>query len=216
MNRVAFFIDGFNVFHALDYRQPYSPQDFTRTKYYHKYKWLDYSALANCFVTSTDKIVAIYYFTAYAEWKQNGMARHRLLVRALKTKGVKVIRGKFKVKHKKCPLCKRTYKTYEEKRTDVNISVKLFQCAYKDKFDTGILITGDSDIIPAIVAVKESFPKKQIGVVTPIGRSAEELKKVCDFYMKMKEEHLQRSQFPDRVIIDSEKNIFLDRPPTWV
>ena len=36
MNRVLFFIDGFNVYHALQEK----PQ-------YHKYKWLDYSALAN-------------------------------------------------------------------------------------------------------------------------------------------------------------------------
>jgi len=131
-------------------------------------------------------------------------------------KGVKVILGKFKLRDKECPLCKKTYKTYEEKQTDVNISVKLFQCAHNNTFDKGILITGDSDIIPSVRAVKENFPTKRIGVVIPIGRSADELKKVCHLNMKMKEIHLKNSQFPDKMIIDDKNNIFLERPSTWI
>ncbi len=143
------------------------------------------------------------------------MDRHRLLITALNMKGIKVIFGKFKLRDKKCPRCKKPYKTHEEKQTDVNISVKLFQCAYNNTFDTAILITGDSDIVPAIRAIKESFPVKKIGVVIPIGRSSEEMKNVCDFHMKMKQKHLRDSQFPDKIIIDPENNLFLERPPTW-
>lgn len=205
MNRVSFFIDGFNVFHALDCKISY-----------HKYKWLDYWALAKCFVTSKDKIIDVYYFTAYAEWEADKKARHQLLIRALNMNGVKIIFGKFKLRDKKCRICHRTYQTFEEKQTDVNISVKLFQCAYNDTFDKGILVTGDSDIVPAIKAVKESFPAKQIGVVIPIGRSAEDMKNACDFHMKMKEKHLRDSQFPDSIIIDAAKGITLNRPPMWI
>ena len=204
MNRVSFFIDGFNVFHALDCE-----------KSYHKYKWIDYSALAKCFVSSKDTVADIFYFTAYAEWSQDKKMRHQLLIRALTIKGVKIVLGKFKLRDKKCRLCHRTYQTFEEKQTEVNISVKLFQCAYDDTFDTGILVTGDSDIVPAIRAVKESFPAKRIGVVIPIGRSAEDMKNACDFHMKMKEKHLRDSQFPDTIIIDATKNITLNRPPAW-
>jgi uncharacterized LabA/DUF88 family protein len=204
MNRVSFFIDGFNVFHALDC-----------DKSYYKYKWLDYSALARCFIKSTDTITDIFYFTAYAEWNPDKQARHKLLVRALTMRGVKTVFGKFKRKEKECRLCHRIYRTFEEKQTDVNISIKLFQSTYNDTFDTGILITGDSDIIPAIIAVKESFPAKQIGLVTPIGRSAEEMKNVCDFHIKMKQDHLKNSQFPDSIVIDAAKNITLNRPAKW-
>jgi uncharacterized LabA/DUF88 family protein len=204
MNRVAFFIDGFNVFHALDEK-----------KSYHKYKWLDYSKLAKCFVKSKERIADVYYFTAYAEWNQDKKARHQLLIRALDMQGVNIVLGKFKLRDKECHVCHKIYQTYEEKQTDVNISIKLFQCAYNDIFDTAILVTGDSDIVPAIKAVKESFPAKRIGLVIPIGRSAEEMKNVCDFHMKMKEQHLRSSQFPDSIIIDAEKKITLDRPATW-
>jgi uncharacterized LabA/DUF88 family protein len=180
MNRVSFFIDGFNVFHSLD-----------SEKIYHKYKWLDLSSLAKCFVSSKDTVVDIYYFTSYAEWEPAKKARHQLLIRALTMKGVKIVFGKFKLRDKKCRLCHKTYQTFEEKQTDVNISIKLFQCAHNDTFDTAILMTGDSDIVPAIIAVKETFPAKRIGLVIPIGRSAEEIKKACDFHMKMKEKHLR-------------------------
>lgn len=205
INRVSFFIDGFNVYHALD--------DY---KSFHKHKWLDYSALAKCFVSANDTITEVFYFTAYAEWIPEKKARHQLLVKALTMKGVRIVFGKFKHKDKYCRLCHKPYSTFEEKQTDVNISIKLFQCAYNDTFDTGILVTGDSDIIPAIAAVKESFPAKRIGVVIPIGRSAEEIKNICDFHMKMKEKHLGSSQFPDRIIINAENSIYLYRPSNWV
>jgi uncharacterized LabA/DUF88 family protein len=205
MKRIMFFIDGFNVYHALD-----------ANKKYHKYKWLDYSALAKCFVTSKDKIVDILYFSAYADWDPGKKARHQLLIRALRMRGVKIVYGKFKMRDKKCRLCSRTYKIPEEKRTDVNIAVKLFQAATNDDFDTAILVTADSDLIPAIEGVKEIFPAKEIGLVTPIGRSSKELINICDFHMKMKEKHLNTCQFPDEIIIDSDKKITLQRPSTWI
>ncbi len=204
MNRVSFFIDGFNVFHSLDSKQAY-----------HKYKWLDYSALAKCFVSSNDTITDVYYFTAYAEWDPPKKARHQLLVRALILKGVKIVFGKFKIRDKHCRICHKNYHTFEEKQTDVNISIKLFQCAHDDAFDTGILVTGDSDILPAVLAVKQSFPAKRIGLIIPIGRSAEEMKNACDFHMKMREKHLRDSQFPDSIMINAGKNITLNRPDNW-
>lgn len=204
MNRISFFIDGFNIFHSLDIHEAY-----------HKYKWLDYSALARCFVSSKDTIADIYYFTAYADWEPAKKARHQLLIRALTLKGIKIVFGKFKIRDKRCRLCHKIYQTHEEKQTDVNISVKLFQCAYNDTFDTAILVTGDSDIVPAILAVKESFPAKRIGLVIPIGRSAEEMKNACDFHMKVKEKHLKNSQFPDSIVIDAAKNMTLNRPGSW-
>jgi uncharacterized LabA/DUF88 family protein len=204
MNRVSFFIDGFNVYHALDDEEKY-----------HKYKWLDYSALAKCFISGKDTLADIYYFTAYAEWDPEKKARHQLLIRALTMKGVKIVFGKFKMRDKRCRICHKVYKIPEEKQTDVNISIKLFQCAYNDTFDTAILMTGDSDIVPAILAIKESFPAKRIGVGIPIGRKAEDIKNACDFHMKIKEEHLRNSQFPDSIITNSEKNLTIKRPASW-
>ena len=204
MKRILFFVDGFNVYHALD--------DDPK---YHKYKWLDYSNLVKRFVSKQDQIVDVFYFTAYAHWNPQKMARHQLLVRALMASGVKVVFGKFKNKDHKCRLCRGKYSTFEEKQTDVNIAIKLFQSAINNDFETAVIISGDSDLIPAIEAVKTTFPTKQIGLVVPIGRRAKELMSVCDFRIKMKEIHLRTSQFPDTIVLDPDKNIVLQRPPSW-
>lgn len=117
------------------------------------------------------------------------------------------------MKDRICRICHRSYRIPEEKQTDVNIAIKLFETAVADTWDTALIISGDSDLIPAIEAVKKTFSVKQIGVAIPIGRRAEELKLVTDFRKKVKQKHLQTCQFDDTITIDS--NNILHRPPTW-
>ena len=205
MRRTVFFIDGFNVYHALQ-----------KDRHYHKYKWLNYEALAKALVSKDNQIVNIFYFTAYTEWDAAKKARHQSYVKALQLNRIKTIFGKFKLRDKTCTVCKKTYKTFEEKQTDVNIAIALFNSALRDEFDTAILMTGDSDLVPAVEAVKIAFPAKQVGLVIPIGRSAEELKNACDFHIKMKEKHLRTCQFSDEIVLDATKKITLKRPASWV
>ena len=202
MNRVSFFIDGFNLYHALDSNPAY-----------HKYKWLDFDKLVRCYLTKKDELTDIFYFTAYITWDPPKLNRHKLFVQASRTRNVKIIFGKFKRRDKFCTLCKKTYSTFEEKQTDVNIAISLFKNAMENKFDRAIIVSGDSDLIPSIEAIKSTFPAKQIGVVIPIGRKSESLKNVCDFHMKMKEKHLISSLFPDEIDLGS--GVKLIRPISW-
>ncbi len=192
MTRIAFFVDGFNLYHSLDSNPSY-----------YKYKWLNLDKLAHCFVTSHDKI----------EWDQVKLVKHQIYVRALQSVVVEVVFGAFRYADKTCRICHKQYKTFEEKQTDVNIAIKLFQTAVQDLWDTAIIVSGDSDLIPAIQAVKNTFPAKRIGLAIPIGRRAEELKQVVDFHMKLKEKHLSTSQFKDTITMDG--GIKLTRPNTW-
>jgi uncharacterized LabA/DUF88 family protein len=116
------------------------------------------------------------------------------------------------MKDVKCRICHACYKTPEEKQTDVNIATKLFETATMDIWDYAWIISGDSDLIPAIEAVKKTFPAKQVGVIIPIGRRAEELKLVTDSRRKVKIKHLESCQFADEITIDG---IVLKRPPNW-
>lgn len=136
MNRVAVFVDGFNLYHALN-----------ENPAYHKYKWLNLEKFSRCFLTQNDTLVEIFYFTSYVTW------------------------------------------------------------------DTALIVSGDSDLIPAIEAVKKTFPTKQVGIAIPVGRRAEELKKVTDFHKKVKQIHLQTCQFDDIVTVD--ENTQLKRPDSW-
>jgi len=203
MNKnVIFFIDGFNLYHAIN-----------ASRKYHKYKWLNLSKLANLYITKNEKIVDILYFTALATWNQDKVKKHKLFIRANELNGVHVIYGEFKKRDKFCNLCKKKYQTFEEKQTDVNIALQLFKLSIENKYDKAIIISGDSDLIPSINAVRKTFPNKQIGVIIPIGRRAEELKHACDFYMKMKEKHLDSAMSEQK--IKTIENEFLVCPPEW-
>jgi uncharacterized LabA/DUF88 family protein len=202
MNRVVVFIDGFNLYHALDANAAY-----------HKYKWLNLDKFCRCFISPKDTVVDIFYFTSYVTWDPKKLARHQIYVRALQFVGVKPVFGAFRMKDIKCRICHKSYQIPEEKQTDVNIAIKLFQTATLDMWDVALIISGDSDLIPAIEEVKKTFPTKKIGVAIPIGRRAEELKQVTDFHRKVKPKHLESCQFDDEITIDHD--IKLHRPYSW-
>jgi hypothetical protein len=75
--RVACFIDGFNLYHSLC---ALNRDDL---------KWLNLRSLMEKFIDKNrHEIVAIYYFSAYAEWLPGPVKRHRAYVAALKFYGV--------------------------------------------------------------------------------------------------------------------------------
>ncbi len=201
MKKIIFFIDGFNLYHAI--------KDIKRNEY----KWLDLDKLARSFIKKDEAIVDVYYFTALAHWNPDKVKKHRVYIKALETVNVKTVYGQFKRRSKVCPVCGRKYWTHEEKKTDVNIAIHLFKLSIENKYDKAFIISGDSDLVPSIRAVKESFPKKEIGVIVPIGRSALDLKSNCDFYMKIKKGHLNSCLFPDK--IERRDDSVIIRPSTW-
>jgi len=88
-------------------------------------------------------------------------------VKALKTANVKVILGNFKKKDRSCNNCSSSWVAHEEKETDVNISIRLIDMTYKNSFDRVLLITGDTDLAPALRMVRQIAPTKQITIVLP-------------------------------------------------
>lgn len=202
MNRVVMLVDGFNLYHALN--------DHANL---HRFKWLDLTKLANCFLTKNDKITDIYYFTALF-WKDpSKVSRHKKLLKVYEDKGIKIVPGVFRRKERRCSACMATVSTTEEKRTDVNIAVMLMDLAFDDKFDTALILSGDSDLIPAINAVKARRPDKEIGVIVPIGRRAKELRQHADSSKKIKRHHLVDSQI-DRPYVTADGRV-IPCPESW-
>lgn len=202
MKNVIFFIDGFNLYHAIKQNPNFK-----------KYKWIDLYKLSGILKRKDENLVDVYYFTAYAYWDKEKKEKHKRLVKALKSVNTKIVFGKFKEVEKRCRICKRTYKVPEEKETDVNIAIYLFKLAMGNKFDRAYIISGDSDLVPAIKAIKNTFPRKEICVVIPINRRAKHLKQICDTHIKMKEIHLISSRFPDNVTLPDKSIITC--PPSW-
>ena len=202
-NRVIAFIDGFNVYHALD-----------RESRLHKYKWLNLSALPSLFIKKkNDSLKDVYFFTALAHWNPDRVRRHKEYLRALEDAGVKIVQGQFKKVTRNCRACNKRYQTFEEKETDVNIALYLFRLASEDRYDTALLFSADSDLLPAIRAVRGSYGTKKVVAVIPIGGRAEAIKHEADGYMRMKEKHLKSSQFPDTITTSGGAK--LHRPAIW-
>jgi uncharacterized LabA/DUF88 family protein len=221
--RVSVFIDGFNVYHFLD-----------KTANLNKYKWLDYRKLAECFLPPRSTITSIYYFTAFAKWRPDKLQRHKLYIRALRTRGIKEVIGKFKpVKRMfvyKDNSSNKIFKTrdgeisgrikegytFEEKKTDVNIAIFLLNGAFKNEFDTALIISGDTDFEPAIANLRSNFPHKEIIVVVPNRNIAGSLrylagKRNC---FSLEEKNLKASQLDDPIILPNGKKI--TKPSNWV
>lgn len=158
MTKVISYIDGFNLYHAID--------DLNRPHL----KWVDLWALSQSLLRDDQQLIAVNYFSAYATWLPGRYKRHRTYVAALETKGVSIHLANFKVKQQKCYTCNATWKSREEKETDVAIAAHLVADALRDRFDLAILITADSDLKPAIAAVRANAPNKYIFVAAPPGR----------------------------------------------
>jgi len=164
-------------------------------------------------VFGKDALEEVLYFTTVPTWDLAKATRHRLFIKAQENEGVKVIYGEFKRKQKHCNRCQKDFWSFEEKQTDVNIALSLFRLAVQDRYEKAIIISGDTDLIPAVKAVRSTFPGKQIGVVIPIGRASEDFKKQADFHYRMREHHLVKSRYPDALRLTD--NTILHCPPAW-
>ncbi|KAF0114027.1 MAG: hypothetical protein FD150_1755 [Rhodobacteraceae bacterium] len=156
--RVSVYVDGFNLYHALDELHDDS------------LKWLCLRRLSESIIRGDEQLRSVKYFSAFATWMPDSMLRHRAYVEALKCEGVKFIEGNFKKKFLKCKVCGAQYHTHEEKETDVNIAIHLIKDTFLNEFDRAIVISADTDMASAVAMARQLSGTKRIDVVCPPGR----------------------------------------------
>jgi uncharacterized LabA/DUF88 family protein len=200
--------DGFNLYHALiqrhGSRRPYAG-----------YKWLDYRALADALLSRHEALCDVVLFTTYArdgmyDWKQK-RARHAVLLKVQRDRRVRVIRGRFARREVQClvPLanggCQKTFSKYEEKRTDVNIAVSLVEMAFERQYENALIVSADSDLIPAVAVAKRVHQAGRLVNVAPVGRhmDAQILASECDAKLDMTEKHLKAALMPRQVALST-------------
>ena len=195
MQRVTAYIDGFNLYFGL------------RQSKLRRYYWLDLPALITTLLKPNQELIATHYFTARI--KTNGKnaddaKRQGEYIEALATRpGLATQFGHYLQKTRHCKKCSATWPDYEEKMTDVNIAVQLLTDAFEDRFDTAIIVSGDSDLTIPIQQVRQRFPHKRLIVAFPPNRHSEQLKTVAHGHLTVGEDKLKRSQLPDPVITAS-------------
>ncbi len=153
--RSIIYIDGFNLYYGL-------------VKDTH-WKWLDIQKYFTM-LRKHDDILVIKYFTAECK----GSPDQKTYLSALDTLPlVKIIPGKFKNTTVLCKVDKcryrgdRLFTKSEEKRTDVNVAIHMLNDACTDACDRLILVSGDSDLVPAVEMIKENTLQKRVFVYVP-------------------------------------------------
>jgi len=172
--RLGVLIDGFNFYHSIDdaIQADVATPDA---------KWFDYWALAESFlhqinVPGQKELTSVDYFSAYAHFRGPlHVKRHRALVDANKGRGVVAHMHRFKKRRRKCHDCRVTQTSHEEKETDVAMAIHLMRLFAEDKVDVAVLVTGDTDLLPAIKATFELWPHAMIWAGFPYKRKNKEL-----------------------------------------
>jgi len=207
MERVACFVDGFNLYHSLkDLNQDHL-------------KWLNLWSLLESFSPKPyQQVVSVFYFSAYATWLSDAYKRHRVYVNALQGVGVTPVMGFFKEKDRSCRACGAHWKAHEEKETDVNIGLYMINEAHQNNFDRAMLLSGDSDLAPVIRMLRKEFPQKPIRLIAPPGRRHSK-ESVAAFggnpsLRSIKKGKLKKFLLPDQVR-DVHGNVVAIRPPEY-
>lgn len=184
-------------------------------------KWLDLQKYFTR-LRQNDDIERIYYFTARISGVR--AVDQDAYLRAVATLPLVETRlGKFKRKEVVCSVgaCsftgRRSFGIPEEKQTDVAIGVQILEDAFEDSCDRLIIVSGDSDLLPAVHAVKRLFPSKQIVVYVPARHrhrgAATELRGAADKDKTLPQELLRHSQFPSQV--DGGSGGTISKPSSW-
>ena len=117
--RIGVYIDGFNLYFGL------------KAEHGRKYLWLDLQTLVEGLLLPNQILSEVQYFTAHVRGDPDGERRQGAYLDALASHCQKVRRidGRFQEKTRGCRNCGARWTSYEEKETDVNISVALIEGA---------------------------------------------------------------------------------------
>ncbi|PYG82162.1 MULTISPECIES: NYN domain-containing protein [unclassified Pseudomonas] len=215
--RTACFVDGYNVFYGL----------VAGTKY----KWLDLPALLKHIIRieqPESELSAISFFTSGV--KPSLASRGNLskeaqdtYLRALIAQGVTVHYGRHQLEPRNAPrfvskdtppsrLDQVAISKLEEKETDVHIAISMYRLAARqaglptgERIQQLVLVSADTDLTPALKAIKEDFSDLRLGVILP---HREGMKRTLpgslqnnSHWMRrvVTEDELASNQFPDRV-----------------
>lgn len=202
MQRVIAYIDGYNLYYGL------------RSKRWRRFYWLNLQTMTELLLERHQTLVATKYFTTIVTKPQDKHVRQATFLEALRTLSNFTIHyGHFLQDDVTCSRCKHTYTTHHEKMTDVNIAVELMCDAFQDQFDVALLVSGDSDLVGPIEAVKRLFGNKRIVAAFPPNRVSSALKRAAHGYRHINRSLLAKSVFPDRVVTAG--GFELVKPASW-
>lgn len=129
-------------------------------------------------------VISVNYFTssvkpALATLGEASLHAQNTYIRALKNSGVHVTMGRHRLDRVLAPVylegvpASRQHQCeiwkLEEKLTDVNLAISMYRTVAKQEgaVEQIVLVSADTDMVPALAAIREDFPEVQIGVIFP-------------------------------------------------
>ena len=190
MRNVNVYIDGFNLYHAIDALGD------------NRLKWISFWALGLSFLKPKERLNSVTYFTAVLTWNKEKQQRHKNFIAAQRALGVNVHASNFRKVTRHCKVMDRYCHRYEEKQTDVAFAMSVLSDAMRGDFDRAVLVTADSDQIPLVRAIRRSFPDKMVTLAAPPGRGgdARELGSIVHSRSPITDGRLRGSLLPRNVL----------------
>lgn len=179
--KVVIFIDGSNFYHGL--------------KSNHSKTTIDFEKLANK-LSQGRKLIRTYYYNApvnQSEEPARYQSQQKFFSFLHRVPYLETTLGRL-VKRERintCSKCKHEDKIifHNEKGIDVNIAADMLIMAFKNLYDTAILISGDGDFDKAIKGVKD-IGKHVENAYFNRGHS-NQLMKICDKFIELNAEYLK-------------------------
>ena len=89
------------------------------------------------------------------------------------------------------------------------ISKHLLNDAFNERFDVGVVLSNDTDLVEPIRMVKEELGKP-VGIICPCSNAARSLKKVASFVRHISPSRLAASQLANPI-----PGTTIKKPPSW-
>ncbi|OGZ32631.1 MAG: hypothetical protein A2V69_00925 [Candidatus Portnoybacteria bacterium RBG_13_40_8] len=147
--RVAIYIDGSNFYNYLKDKEISFPKGVK----------FDFSAFVKFLLNERECVSKRYYVGIFRNI--DGSRKSEELVRGQQKFLSRIENDGFTIKRGR--IMRHTDKDYKEKGTDVKIATDLIIGAVDDLYDTAIIVSSDTDLIPAIKYVK--YKKKRLEYV---------------------------------------------------
>ena len=216
MKKTRVYIDGYNLYYGLLKGTPW--------------KWLDLELFSKSLLNPDHEIVSIVYFTAPVKTHPHDPAaldRQKIYLQGLsKNPLIKTVLGYYTkndsllpFSDERCGLCDVTkdgfvpVKKLEEKRSDVNIAVAMLLDAVRTDTESFVLITGDSDLVGAIEALRYELGKSVLVFNPHVGLS-QHLKRVASYYKNIPRDLPVKCQLPEEIPVGTHGNV-IRRPAAW-
>ena len=202
--KVIVYVDGFNFYYGLKA----SPK-------WKRYYWLGIGGFFEKFLKPNQELIAVKYFSARPDDPEANVNQGCFFQANKENPRFRLILGTYLKKSIVCRKCGYEIRTHEEKETDVRIATQIVADAYERNCDIAIVVSADSDMVPAIEIAKGIG--QTVFVYFPPNQHSSNLATMgsgSPLFLQRYESRFRQSLLPDTVHLQS-LDIDITVPEKW-